>query len=128
MSVATSSVLSMKELGELSGRETPEFLRAPVDEQVTAEVRQLQALSHLADLHHGLDERQVLDGIGELGDDEVYRRERSVRLGADGVAPVAEWLALEIGPLLGISPLAAGIMLADALNLRDRHPRLWTAV
>jgi hypothetical protein len=121
-------MISMKELELLSGRKTLEFLRASFEDQVAAEVRQLLALCRLADLHRGLDEHQVIHGISGLADDEIRRRERSVRVGADGAAPVAEWLALEIGPLLGITPLAAGIMLADVLNLRDRHPLLWTAV
>lgn len=121
-------MISMDELEFLSGRETLAFLRASFDDQVAAEVRQLLALCHLADLHRGLDEHQVIHGISGLADDEIRRRERSVRVGADGTAPVAEWLALEIGPMLGITPLAAGLMLADVLNLRDRHPRLWTAV
>lgn len=128
LSVATFSVLSMTELGELSGRETLDFLRESFDDQVAAEVRQLHALCHLADIHRGLDEHRVIAGVAGLAEDEIHRRERSVRVGADGSAPVAEWLALEIGPLLGITPLAAGLMLADVLNLRDRHPRLWTAV
>lgn len=127
MSEATSSVLSMKEFGALSGRESLLELRASFEDQVAAEVRQVLLLSHLAELHRDLDEERVLAGIDGLAD-ERRERQRAVRIGADGTAPVAEWLALEIGPLLGITPLAAGIMLADVLNLRDRHPRLWRAV
>lgn len=128
MSEPESRIVHMFDLDAMSGRETLEYLRASLDEQIAAEVRQLQALTHLADLHGGLTEERVLAGAESLIDDEAYRRQHHVRVGADGTMPVAEWLSLEIGPLLGISPAAAALMLADVLNLRDRHPKLWAAV
>ena len=54
--------------------------------------------------------------------------ERRLVGGADGTPQIGEFLALEIGPALGVTPKAAAGLLADALNLRDRHPTLWTAV
>ncbi len=54
--------------------------------------------------------------------------ERFVQGGADGTATVGEFLALELGALLGVSPTQAGCRIAEVLNLRDRHPLLWSAV
>lgn len=85
----------------LSGRELLGELRVSFDDQVAAEIRQLLLLSHLAELHRDLDEQRVLAGIAGLAEDGQRNRERSRRVGAEGTAPVAEWLALELGPLLG---------------------------
>lgn len=87
-----------------------------VAQQVAAEVDQLRLICHLADLSG------VTETKAELG------TERLVAGGADGTPVVAEFLALEIGPILGISPIAAGFLIRDALNLRHRHPELWRAV
>lgn len=54
--------------------------------------------------------------------------ERFVQGGADGTASVGEFLALELGPLLRVTPVQAACRIADVLNLRDRHPLLWAAV
>ena len=55
-------------------------------------------------------------------------RERAVRLGGDGTPRVAEFSVMELGALQGLGVVAARILLADALNLRHRHPVLWRLV
>lgn len=84
--------------------------------QIAAEVDQLRLVCHLADLSG------VVEGGARRG------VERLAAGGADGTPAVAEFLALEIGPILGISPTAAAFLIADSLNLRHRHPLLWRAV
>lgn len=54
--------------------------------------------------------------------------ERLIQGGADGTAHIGEYLALELGPILRISPTTAAFRIADVLNLRDRHPLLWNDV
>lgn len=54
--------------------------------------------------------------------------EKLIRGGADGTAMVGEFLALELGPLLGVSAESAALLIAGVLDLRDRHPELWALV
>jgi hypothetical protein len=54
--------------------------------------------------------------------------ERLVRLGGDGTPKVAEFAPAELGAELGISPYAAQVLVADALDLRHRLPLLWGRV
>lgn len=54
--------------------------------------------------------------------------ERLIEGGADGTTMIGEFLALELGPILRVSPTTAAFRIADVLNLRDRHPQLWAAV
>lgn len=51
--------------------------------------------------------------------------ERRVRVGGEGTPTVSEHLRLEIAGLLRCTPAAAAGRLADALNLKHRHPRLY---
>ncbi|AXE38846.1 HNH endonuclease signature motif containing protein [Acidipropionibacterium virtanenii] len=54
--------------------------------------------------------------------------ERTVSAGADGAGSVGEFVALEVGALLGLSEPTAWSLVHDVANLRSRHPKLWTAV
>ena len=83
---------------------------------VACEVAELVAIAHAADLYR-VDSEAVGEGL-----------ERLIRPGRDGTPLVVEFLAMEIGALLGISPGAALERVGDTLDLRHRHPGLWTAV
>lgn len=50
-----------------------------------------------------------------------------VEYGDDGTPLVSEYLILELGAALGITPKSAAHMLVQVLNLYYRHPRLWAA-
>ncbi|AZP38674.1 hypothetical protein DUY81_13530 [Acidipropionibacterium acidipropionici] len=54
--------------------------------------------------------------------------ERVVSAGAEGAGAVGEFVALEVGALLGLSEPAAWSLVHDVANLRARHPHLWSAV
>ena len=54
--------------------------------------------------------------------------ERVVSAGAQGAGAVGEFVALEVGALLGLSEPAAWSLVHDVANLRARHPHLWSAV
>lgn len=54
--------------------------------------------------------------------------EKFVTVGGDGTPTVSEFLRLEVAALLGCSPAAAAGQIADAINLKFRHPRLYEAV
>lgn len=80
---------------------------------LAAEVAELIAIVNAADCYE-VDERAVFEGM-----------ERLVQPGHDGTPVVGEFLALEVGALLGISPGAAINRIGAALDLRHRHPALW---
>lgn len=85
-------------------------------QQVTAgEVAQMIALAGVADTYR-VDADTLLAGADRLQ-----------RGGADGTPLISEFVAHEVGPLLGISPTSAALRIADVLNLRHRHPHLWQA-
>jgi uncharacterized protein DUF222 len=77
----------------------------------------LAAAAHWADLHGVVDDGTLLPGT-----------ERLVRLGGDGTPEVAEFASAELGAELGMSPYAASLLIADALDLRHRLPVLWTRI
>ncbi|AXE40096.1 hypothetical protein [Acidipropionibacterium virtanenii] len=54
--------------------------------------------------------------------------ERVVSAGAAGAGSIGEFVALEMGALLGLSEPAAWSLIHDVANLRSRHPKLWAAV
>lgn len=83
---------------------------------VASEVAELVAITHAADLYQ-IDAEVLFDGA-----------ERWIRGGHDGTPMIGEFLSLEIGGLLGISPGAAAGRIAGALDLRHRLPRLWNTV
>lgn len=83
-------------------------------QMLAAEVGELMALVAIADHYR-------LDAVADIG----AGLERLVSYGHDGTPLIGEFLALEIGPLLGVSPAAAISRIGQALDLRHRLPRLW---
>jgi hypothetical protein len=84
-----------------------------------AEADRLLLAAHWADLHGCLSRAsgRALPGS-----------ERLIRLGGIGTPEVAEFAPAELGVSLGLSAGAAGALIADALDLRHRLPRLWSRV
>jgi hypothetical protein len=80
----------------------------------------LAAAAHWGDLHGDLD----LDRSGV----SLPGMEQLVRFGGEGTPKVAEFAPAELGAELGMSPFAAARLIADALDLRHRLPRLWARV
>ena len=54
--------------------------------------------------------------------------ERARQYGGDGTPQVCEFAAAELGARIGRSPFAAAALMADALDLHHRHPKLWARV
>ena len=80
------------------------------------EIAQIMAIAALCDLHR-IDESKLVEGC-----------ERWVPGGADGTPTIGEFIAAEIGAMLGVSPANAMVRIARVLNVRHRHPVLWSAV
>ncbi|MFG1911202.1 hypothetical protein [Kribbella sp. NPDC048928] len=55
-------------------------------------------------------------------------RERAVVLGGDGCPEIAEFAIAEFAMVVGVSPGVGRDLLADALALRHRFPRIWARI
>ncbi|GAB3706967.1 DUF222 domain-containing protein [Mariniluteicoccus flavus] len=99
-------------------------LKDAADRQRQAEIDQVALVAAAAKAYGWID--------APLHDDDsapsVLHGERLMLLGGDGTPQVAEFCSLEVGPALGISPDAAAQLIADVLDLRHRHPKLWALV
>jgi hypothetical protein len=84
---------------------------------IAAEIEKVETIHQLCLEFSAVDE----DAYGEAAERLIYR-------GADGTPPVAEYLSLEVGALLGISPGSAAGLIGDVLNCYYRHPMMWEAV
>ncbi len=67
-------------------------------------------------------------GILHRFTDLAVAGEESARFGGDGTPEVAEFAPAELGVEIGVSPGQARMLIADALDLRHRLPRLWGRV
>lgn len=90
------------------------------DARLEAEAAEFRLAAHWAVLHNG----DAVDGGRRL----LPGMERSKPVGGDGTPPVREFAAAELAATLGMSPAAGRCLIRDALDVRHRHPRLWTAV
>ncbi len=86
-----------------------------------AEVRVMEAATHWADLH-GVVDTTVQDRVALPG------TERLVLLGGEGTPEVSEFATTELGAVLALSAASADRLVAAALDLRHRLPRLWSRV
>jgi hypothetical protein len=87
-------------------------------ELVSAECQMLQLACAWADAHYldsGTEEYQPLI-------------QRACAWGGEGTPEVSEYCAAELGALLGTGIMAARSLIADALDVRYRLPRLWGRV
>ncbi len=107
-------------LEELSEAEVLDLADACAETVRQAEVELLRVAYHWAVLH---DPDRV-----DPAEAANPGRERSRRFGGEGVAPVAEFAAAGLGARIGRTTYAAGQLIADAQDLRHRHPELWARV
>ena len=85
---------------------------------ITAETRRLQIAVHWADLHPG-------DAVVQS---RLPGTEHPVQLGGDGTPTIGDFAPAELGCVLRISDGSACRLIADALDLRHRLPKVWAAV
>ena len=103
---------------EATSNQLAALIRANHAELVERETRVLQLAAAWADVHD-------LDPTGV-----EYRPliERACAWGGPGTPAVSEYCAVELGALQGTGEIAARMLIADALDLRHRFPRLWRQV
>lgn len=98
-----------------------------------AEAMQLRAAAHWAELHRV----ETTSGVGALDADVadtfatgegVLGREGELRLAGEGAFTVAEFAITDLAARLRMSESAARGLVGQALELRDRLPRLWARV
>lgn len=118
--------LSVLDVSGLDGNAAADALARSVTAIAAAEVAQVELVAHWADLHDP-DTRADLSG-SDLPGEVLAGLERRVRPGGDGTPRVTEFAATELGVLLGVTTTTAQGLLRDVLDLRHRHPQLWTAV
>ncbi|MHA6512497.1 13E12 repeat family protein [Tessaracoccus sp. Z1128] len=102
---------------EDTAREVAEQLRSVDELRRFAEAQTLTLLCDLAD-HYEVGYDQVVEVLAE----------RRIAVGGVGTPAVSEFIALELAGVLRCTPTAAASKLADALNLKHRHPGLFQAV
>ncbi len=103
-------------------RKATTLLLTAVKQEKQAQADQLSAIVSLAMNYTATFGTTINDGLlDELVEDTTPG-------GSCGTAPVSEFAAMELGPLLGCSPARARMVLFETLNLHHRHPSLWAAV
>ncbi|GAB3698844.1 DUF222 domain-containing protein [Mariniluteicoccus flavus] len=102
-------------------------LKDAADRQRQAEIDQIALVAAAAEAYSWID-APLDDHPDNNSTPSVLHGERLMVLGGDGTPEVAEFCTLEVGPALGISPDAAAQLIADVLDLRHRHPKLWALV
>jgi hypothetical protein len=110
-------VLAVEELGaDVAADE----LVAARDRILSAEADQFRLAAHWADLH----DSEFVDDCLRL----LPGEERAVPAGADGCPRLAEFAGAELAALLGRSTTSGEQLIADAVNVRHRHPLLWAGI
>jgi hypothetical protein len=119
-------------IDELDGDTAADALVAVRDELRAVEAKRLLMAAHWADLHASED---LTDAELALSPRSASGRvlvlpgcERMVPAGAAGTPEIEEFAAAELAALLGVSTGTGDQLIADALNLRHRHPRAWATV
>lgn len=103
-------------LTDLDAGDTLTAVEGALQAKRGAEAEILRLAVHWADLHPGVPG----PAIGPRTHDE-----RQVQLGGDGTPVVGEFASAELGVSLEIHPIAARHLIADAVDLWFRLPRLW---
>lgn len=107
-------------ISELDGNTAADQLALSRNRVIEAEAEQFLLAAHWADLHvpeFVEDCRTVLSGM-----------EKPVDAGADGCPQIEEFAGAELAALLGKSTHAGEQLIADAVNVRHRHPMLWAGI
>ncbi len=122
LSVPAVSVMVMGEALELwDSHQVAAAAAACVRAERAAGCRLLELAALWADHHPA-------GGILHRYTDLAIAGEESARFGGDGTPEVAEFAPAELGVEIGLSPGQARMLIADALDLRHRLPRLWGRV
>lgn len=105
----------------LDAVEASDALAASTRKILAAEAEQFFLAAHWADLH-------APEFVQDHAPRALPGTERVVWSGADGTPQIGEFAAAELAALLGRSTGAGEQLVADAVNVRHRHPLLWSGI
>ena len=117
----STTVREEYEVGDLDPTGVLEAAAEAEQAERRAAFRKLQLAAHWADLHPATTDT----GVETFGGAALMADES---LGGDGTPAVAAFTPEPFALALGISPAAGAQLIADALDLRHRHPLLWKRV
>src|SRR3954454_8714271 len=110
----------------------------PYGREDAAAAEKMRAVMHWADLHRVAEDAFLLAGVVDRDLVEVLEDrpvpgtagglEGVLRLAGEGAFMVAEFAVCELAAALGMSEPAARGYVGQAIELRDRLPRLWAQV
>ena len=119
----------------LGEAETLAFVVERRRRQDEAAAEELRGVAHWADLHLVEDNEigSVDAGLAEVffpmgGSDQLLGLEGELRLAGQGAFMVTEFAVCELAAALNLSEPAARAYVGQAVELRDRLPRLWSGV
>lgn len=109
------------EVTELDQQQLVAEASACVQAEIAAGCRLLEVAAAWADAHpaDGITHEHTL--LAEAG-------ERTAQFGGAGTPAVAEFAPAELGVEIGMNPYQAAALIADALDLRHRLPRIWKRI
>jgi hypothetical protein len=109
---------STEELAPAGAAQLAGLIEQNFAELVSAECRMLRLACAWADAHY----------LDSGSDEYLPLIQRACAWGGEGTPEVSEYCAAELGVLQGTGIMAARSLIADALDLRYRLPRLWGRV
>ena len=109
---------------ELDAVAASDALAASTAKVMAAEAEQFYLAAHWADLHAP----EVVEDQHAVWDPSLPGTPGWVPAGADGTPLMGEFAAAELAALLGRSTGGGQQLVADAVNVRHRHPLLWAGV
>ena len=109
-----------QDVSDLDAAAVADRLLASTRAVMAAEAEQLVLATQWADLHAP----EFVADCEAL----VPGAEGTKRLGADGCPEMSEFAGAELAVYLGRSTASGEALIADAVNLRHRHPLLWRAL
>lgn len=108
------------DIAELDGDAAADRLAQSRQRVIEAEAEQFLLAAHWADLH--------VPGFVADCRDQLPGTARAVPAGADGCPQIDEFAGAELGALLGRTTRSGEQLVADAVNVRHRHPLLWAGI
>src|SRR3954453_16368448 len=110
-----------EDLGSLGLQELAAAAAACVGAEIAAGCRLLMIAAVWADTHPA-------DGVFHERTRLAIAGERTMRFGGEGTPDIAEFAPAELGLEIAMNPHQATALVADAVDLRPRFPRLWRRV
>lgn len=114
----------MERVDELDAVAVSDALAASTAQVMAAEAQQFFLAAHWADLHAPL----LVEDQHTAWESELPGTPGWVPAGAEGTPLIGEFAGAELAALVGRSTVGGEQLVADAVNVRHRHPLLWAGI